>query len=80
MFFTCALLENNQTQCYLIVRDTRDKYMLSGASFVLKPLEIKFQTSKPKSILWTDGPSSEFENKFVTFFFLLSKTIVFFRF
>ena len=55
MLFTCALLENNKTQCYRIVSDTNDKSKLSVAAFILKPLEIiKFQAIKSKSIIWSD--------------------------
>ena len=50
--FTCALLENNQTQCYPIANDSKDKSKLSLATFILKPLEIiKFRASKPKSTI-----------------------------
>ena len=46
--FTCALVENNQTQCYLIVSDTKDKSKLYVAVFILKPLEIiNFRANKP---------------------------------
>ncbi|GBM13664.1 hypothetical protein AVEN_148187-1 [Araneus ventricosus] len=74
--FTSALFENNQkTHCYLIVSDTKDKSKLSVSAFILKLLEIiKFQANKPKLIIWSDGPSSEFKNKFICYFlFLLSK-------
>ena len=70
------MLENNQAQCYVIVNDTKDKSKLSMAAFILKPLEIiKFMARKPKSIIWSDGPSSELENKCIcNFLFLLSET------
>ena len=73
MLFTCALVENNQTQCYLIISDTKDKPKLSVAVFILKPLEtIKFRASKPKSIIWSDSPSNEFKNKFICIFFFVA--------
>lgn len=35
---------------------------------------IKFHAKKPKLIIWSDGPSSEFKNKFVCYvLFMLSK-------
>lgn len=74
--FTSALFENNKkTKCFLIVSDTKDKSKLSVSSFILKLLEIiQFKANKPKFIIWSDGPSSEFKNKFICYFlFLLSK-------
>ena len=38
--FTCALLENDQTQCYIIVTDTKDKSKLFVAIFILKRLKL----------------------------------------
>ena len=74
--FTCALFENNQMKCYLVGSDTKDKSKSSAAAFILRLLEIiKLQASKPKLIIWSDGPSSEFKNKIIFYFlFLLSKT------
>ncbi|KAF8793879.1 hypothetical protein HNY73_001911 [Argiope bruennichi] len=75
--FTAALFEkNHKTQSYLIVSDTKDKSKLSVSAFILKLLEIiKFQANKPKLIIWSDGPSSEFKNKFICYFlFILFKT------
>ena len=75
MLFTFALVENNQTQCYFIVSDTKDRSKSSVAIFILKPLEIiKFQASKPKSIIRIAHQMSLETNLFVTFFFLLSET------
>ena len=55
---------------------------LSVTAFILKPLEIiKFRPSKQKSITWSDGPSSKFENKFIyNFLVLLSETQKYFSY
>ena len=59
----------------LIESGIKNKSKLSVAAFILKLLEIiKLQASKSKLIIWSDGPSSEFKNKFICYFlFMLSK-------
>lgn len=74
--FTAAVFEKQKTKCYLIVSDTKDKSKQTVSAFITKLIEhIEFESIKPKLVVWSDGPSSEFKNKFICYFIhILSNT------
>ena len=73
--FTAATYDTNgKEKSFLIVTDSQDKGKNSVFTFIMQLLdEIKFQPGE-ELIVYSDGPSSEFKNKFITgkLLFLLS--------
>ena len=73
--FTAATYDTNgKEKSFLIVTDSQDKSKNNVFTFILQLLdEIKFQPGE-ELIVYSDGPSSEFKNKFITgkILFLLS--------
>ena len=73
--FTAATYDTNgKEKSFLIVTDSQDKSKNNVFTFILQLLdEIKFQPGE-ELIVYSDGPSSEFKNKFITgrLLFLLS--------
>lgn len=69
--FTAAMFDAKNTKCFLIVSDTRDKTKNTVAVFLTNLLYMIETKSKPKLIIWTDGPSSEFKNRYMAYFLYL---------
>ena len=68
--FTAAAMHKGNCQTYLICSDTKDKEKNTVAAFVnylydkeLAPVSDDMQNVE--EVIWTDGPSSEFKNRFM---------------
>ena len=65
--FTAAAINKNSCQCFLVCSDTKDKDTVAAFLFSLYENHL-FPTISDKieeEIIWSDGPTSEFKNKFV---------------
>ena len=71
--FTCAIHFNNKWTSYAILTDS-DKYKSTVRCCLLKIIDHFLEnfdvSSKDTVIIWSDGPSNEFRNKFMTGKFL----------
>ena len=67
--FTCAVYINKKWHSYAVLTDS-DKYKSTVRMCMLRILQnvmVKFELSLvDRLIIWSDGPSNEFRNKFVT--------------
>ena len=57
-----------QPQPYLIVTDSKSKDKDAVSNFITKLVQSESQRLKSKFQIYTDGPTSEFKNKFMTKF------------
>lgn len=64
--FTAARFENGKcTKTYLICSDTKDKNKDTVFVFLNKLIGIVLHTEKQDVVIYSDGPSSEFKNKYI---------------
>ena len=67
--FTAAAITKDSCQCFLVCSDTKDKDKDTVAAFLFSLYENHlFPTISDEieeEIIWSDGPTSEFKNKFV---------------
>lgn len=64
--FTAARFKDGKcTKTYLICSDTKDKNKDTVFVFINKLIEIMLHTDKQDVVIYRDGPSSEFKNKYI---------------
>ena len=65
--FTCAVYHNNQTKTLLICTNYKGKDKFFNGTFLehLYENEIPNDNKVMKEVIWSDGPNSEFKNKFM---------------
>ena len=65
--FTCAVYHNDQTKTFLICTSYKGKDKFSNGTFLeyLYENELQDDDKVMKEIIWLDGPTAEFKNKFM---------------
>ena len=68
MLFTAAVILNGQVDTYIICSDSNDKGKHTVLAFIdhLYDHILKEGPEADGEVIWTDGPSSKFKNKYMT--------------